>query len=304
MDVEAIDNKLYKAIYINENKKEGLKIWNRIKTDDELLKEAIKIVKTKFKDKDTLKGCTIANNILSDYENVDSSIYNELVYKIYKSTDIARIVMNGYSNGGYSFLLLTLSNDKLKLTDEQKSFAISEAMNKIGTIKYEQEHNNYLNILDQNGITDSITTYIDIGGVNPIGAKTKNVYLKNTFDMLSDKQCHGLGEFDIRYYILRNSNWSLEEKKKLIMDFYACDEYYDNVIDAWEWDIVNDSPSKSDLGFYLKENMYILSYDELLKVYKEKNIVDNIYDEIKFLKLMHELRPTSYEKDYKVKIKK
>ena len=40
------------------------------------------------------------------------------------------------------------------------------------------------------------------------------------FACLSDEQAHGVGEYDIRYYILKNPNWSVEEKQKLIYDFW------------------------------------------------------------------------------------
>ena len=63
-------------------------------------------------------------------------VYDKLVKSIYNNKDIARIVLDGYSNGGFSFLLMSLWNPTLKLTEEQKQFAVSEAMNKIGTVKY------------------------------------------------------------------------------------------------------------------------------------------------------------------------
>lgn len=41
--------------------------------------------------------------MLLDYENVDSNIYQNLINTIYSNTDIARIVLDGASNGGNSF---------------------------------------------------------------------------------------------------------------------------------------------------------------------------------------------------------
>ena len=69
--------------------------------------------------------------MLRDYQNVDEIAYNNLIKTIYTNTDIARIVINGASNGGYSFLLMSLWNENIKLTKQQKSFAVKEAMNKL-----------------------------------------------------------------------------------------------------------------------------------------------------------------------------
>ena len=89
-------------------------------------------------------------------------------------------------------------------------------------------------------LTDEQTVYTEFGGsINPVGAKTGNMYMAGLFSSLSDTQAHGSGDFDIRYWILRNPNWSLEEKQKLIMDFWYDDEEYDEVLERWELDYKN-----------------------------------------------------------------
>ena len=134
-NIEKIDNQLYMVMYGKPNSGELTKLWKEIKNNNEILKEAIKLTKNKYNE-DTLVGTVICDCILIDYSSVDKEIYKELIDTIYSNQRIARIVLDGYSNGGFSFLLMTLWNHNLKLTEEQKAFAVSEAMNKIGTTKY------------------------------------------------------------------------------------------------------------------------------------------------------------------------
>lgn len=90
--------------------------------------------------------------------------------------------------------------------------------------------------LDKKGITDKQTMYTEfLGAINPVGAKTGNMYIASIFTSLSPTQAHGNGDFDIRYWILRNPNWTLDEKQKLIMDFWADDDVYDETLEQWEW---------------------------------------------------------------------
>ena len=291
-----IDNDFYLIKQTSDKKTE--KYWNKIKNNKDLLKWAIKPTKDRFKEKDIVNGLAICDAILVDYENIDKDIYEELINLIYSNTDIARIVQNGYTNGGCSYLLMTLWNDDLKLTEEQKKFAVLEAMNKIGTTRYKKAKEEYAKKLEEHNITDDITTTIEIdGSLNPIGAKTKMEYMNYLFYSLSDTQAHGRGAFDIRYWILRNNNWSIEEKQKLIMDFWYDDEEYDEHLEQWEWNIVNDDANYQEdtLDKFDKCSLYDYSYNHLLTLYHNKGITDRIWKEIKFCEQMHELRPQQWE---------
>ena len=228
-------------------------------------------------------------------------MYKKLVDLIYSNRQIARIVLDGYSNGGYSYLLMTLWNPNLKLTDDQKAFAVDEAMNKIGTTRYKNAMNEYSKELDEKGITDEQTVYTEFGGsINPVGAKTGNMYMASLFSSLSDTQAHGSGDFDIRYWILRNPNWSLEEKQKLIMDFWTNDEVYDETLEQWEWGIVNDHANykRNPMPLFDRDELYDYSYDVLLKFYGDKETTDRIWKEIQFCKQMHQLRPQQWELEF------
>jgi len=298
VDIERIDDKLFKVIYIKKDRAGFEKLWNEIKADKSLLKEAIKQCKDKFNQYDTVKGITICEQILYDYKSVNPEIYQELINLIYSNSDIARTVLNGASNGGYSYLLISLFNFKLKLTEEQKRFAVSEAMNKVGTSYWDKVQDNFARRLDDMGISDENTVYMDFGGsINPIGEKSGAKYMNYILTSFGKEQAHGTGEFDIRYHILRNPNWTLEEKRQLIMDFWTCNQTYDNCLEQWEWGIVNDEANfrKSCISPMDPYSLYRYTYNGLLKFYGDKETTDRIWEEIQFCKQMHELRPHQNE---------
>ena len=167
-------------------------------------------------------------------------------------------------------------------------------MNKIGTTRWDEIQEQYSRKLDDMGINDDKTVYIGYGGgINPIGEKAGLKYMNYMMTSLGREQAHGSGDFDIRYHILRNPNWTIEEKQKLIMDFWTDDDTYSECLEQWEWGIVNDSANYkesciSPLEPYL---LYDYTYNGLLKFYGDKETTDRIWDEIQFCKLMHQLRP-------------
>lgn len=297
IDIEKLDNELYKSIYGKPKTGDYNEIWARIKRDPGVLREAVQISRDKFDEKDIVKGLTICHSMLIDYKSVDEVAYNNLINSIYTNTDIARIVIDGASNGGYSFLLMSLWNHTLKLNEEQKAFAVDEAMNKVGTVRWDKIQEKFSRKLDDKGISDENTIYMEFGGsINPIGAKTGAIYMNHMLSSLGREQAHGTGEFDIRYYILRNPNWTLEEKQKLIMDFWTSDNAYDNCFEQWEWGIINDEANfrKSFISPMEQFLLYKYTYNGLLKFYGDKETTDRIWDEINFCRTMRELRNPSY----------
>ena len=306
VDIEKLDDVLYKSIYERPRAGDYNEIWSRIKSNPEVLREAVQVKRDKFDEHDIVKGLTICDSMLIDYNSVDEVAYNNLINSIYTNTDIARIVMDGASNGGYSFLLMSLWNHNLKLTEEQKAFAVNEAMNKIGTTRWQQSEEEFSKRLDDLGISDHNTTFINIDGcINPIGQKSASQYMNYMFSTLSQTQVHGTGEFDIRYHILRNPNWSLDEKQKLIRDFWCDDETYDEYLEQWEWGIINDSTNFKDNPESLLEkfDLYEYTYEMLLKFYGNQETTDRIWDEIQFCKQMHQLRPQQWKLEFTPKKK-
>lgn len=307
MNIEKIDDKLYKLIYIEKNPEKYIEYWKIIRINNYILSEAIKLCKDKFEEYDTVKATTICERILLDCKNIDESIYQELINLIYSNKDIARTVVDGYANGGFSYLLLSLYNPNLKLSEEQKRFAVEEAMNKIGTVKYKQIEEEYSNFIKANNITDDDVDYITIDGmVNPIGRRTKLEFFHSMLGSLSKTQAHGLGNFDIRYHILKNSNWTKEEKKKLVYDFYADDEDYLDTIEAFEWNIINDNDNRKGIGCILERDyLYDYKYEDLTKLFKNIKTINRLWNEIEFCRFLKEVRPPKYEEEIsKQKIKK
>jgi len=299
MNIDKIDREFYKKIYIDKNREESLKMWNEIKNDINILKEAIIKTKDRFNQYDTVKGITICEQLLFDYNDVNEEIYQELINLIYTNTKIARTVGHGASNGGYSYLLISLFNHNLKLTEKQKAFALSEAMNMMGTTFHRQKLEEYSKLLDSKNITNNETLCLELGNsFNPVGAKVGSMYLYDMFSSLSDTQAHGTGEFDIRYQILMNPNWTIEEKQKLVYDFYADEEDWIEHLNAFEWDIINDPDNASNNECILEiDYLYDYKYEDLLKIFNDQKIASRLWKEIEFCRLMKTLRPPKYEEN-------
>ena len=303
--IDAIDSELYCALHKLNLRDDLNKVWEKIKANQNVLREAIEVTKDKFKQRDAVKAIVISHFILVDYDSIDKEVYNKLINEIYSNVDIARLVAVGALNGGYSFLLMSLWNHNLVLSSEQKAFAVNEAMYKIGTTRWKKQKEEYSQKLDEMGISDDDTTYINYGGViNPIGEKTGSEFMHSMFSSLSNTQAHGTGEFDIRYQILRNPNWSVEEKKQLVKEFYAEDREYDDTLEQWELSILNDISSNNGNDFYFDMyDLYDFTYEELLRVCVDKNFTKRIWDEIQFCKMMRSLRPTQVELEFSIKKK-
>ena len=296
--IDVLENELYGCIYTIPRFKNYDKIWSKISSDKEILKEAITITRDKFDERDTVVAPTICDSILFNHEEVDRDIYETLVKAIYSNRDIARTVMDGASNGGNSFLLMTLWNQNLKLTEEQKAFAVDEAMNKIGTVRYQNNRDEYNKALKNKGISDKMT--INIPDTNiPIGLETYYMRINYLASVLSRTQAHGKGEFDIRFWILRNPNWSNLEKEKLVYDFWYDEEDFKTCLIEWESAIINDPVNFKDSEFLFETfDIYECTYQMLLEFYKDKETADRIWDEIEFCKTMRKLREVSNKKEF------
>lgn len=289
-----INNDLYNAKYNGGKQKDINEQWNKIKNNYKLLSEAVSLAENKEGKKDKVKALTICDFILTNYDDVSKLAYQDLINLIYSNEQIARTVVHGNNNGGISLLLMTLWNPNLRLTEEQKTFAVKEANNKIGTTKYYEQRELRSQELDKNGITDDNIMAIDIDGKTQLmGAKSAQLYYDDLFYLLSDTQAHGFGEFDIRYYILKNYNWSFEEKKKLVFDFYANDEVWNKILEQFEVEIINDpvNYSEDDSCWMEKNELYNYTYDNLMQQYFDIDTAERIWNEIEFCRQMHTIRP-------------
>lgn len=296
IDIKEIDNELYYLRYIKKDFDKLNKLWNEVKGNKELLEESIKVTKNKFGE-DTLESLIICECMLITYDKIDNEVYQKLVNTIYSNEHIARKVLDGAANGGFSFLLYTLFNQNLKLTEEQKAFVVDEAMNKKGTTRYKKLKEEYIKELENQQITNDATIMMDLDGMKtPIGPKSFNIYMFGIFYGMSEKLAHGQGKYDIRYHILRNSNWTPEEKKKLINEFWYNPNTYEEYLEQWEWGIINDAYSE-DIILEICY-LYDYTYQDILNLSSNnKEKADNIWDEINFCRTMKELRTPSYLKD-------
>ena len=304
MDTFKIDEILYRDRYIKHCYEDYNFVWNIIKNDRDILNKAIEVKRDKFNENDTFTHLAIVELMLINYEDVPSDIYNKLVNLIYSNPDLARIVLDGAANGGYSFLLYTLFNYDLELTQEMKEFAQSEAMNKIGTTLWRMKRREYSSFLDEAGVSDDITVNMNIDGMDlPIGAKSGCEYLHYMFSTLSDELAHGTGEYDIRYHILRNPNWSVDEKEKLVYEFFESQETYDEFLELWEWGIINDYVNYINdcVPCLDKSDLYYYTFEDLCDIYGNADTAKYIYDEIQFCKLMHDIRPQEWEREFVLK---
>ncbi len=103
------------------------------------------------------------------------------------------------------------------------------------------------------------------------------------------------GKFDIRYQILMNPNWSIEEKANLVYDFYGNDELWDETLEQWEWAIINDPINYKNAATLDKIELYDYKYEELAKFYQDPKITDSIWEDITLCRLFHQMRPQQWE---------
>lgn len=297
VDIKKIDNMLYASLYGVPKVGIYSEIWEAIKENSEILKQAITVCKDKFGESDQVLGLAICDSMLIDYNGVNKEIYQELVNTIYSNQDIARIVQDGASNGGYSYLLMTLWNPNLVLTEEQKAFAVDEALNKIGTKRYYEALEKRSMQLDKMGVSDNDIVLLDIDGCkNPMSTKSCIEYFDSIFGRISRAQAHGSGVYDIRYWILANPNWTVDEKKELIYEFYGDDKTYTEYLEEWEWGIINEYNNFKDKTFIKIDmsQLYYYTYEELLEIYADKETVDKVWNDIMFCRLMNKLRPKKH----------
>ena len=126
------DGEYYKLHYVEESPA-AVAAWEEARGDKEALEPAIEIVKSygtyKFNSPLTCR------KILTDYKNVNKEIYDKLINIIYSNNEIARSNISTFDLMIFtpSFLAMTFSNPNLKLTEEQKEFAVNEAFEKYVT---------------------------------------------------------------------------------------------------------------------------------------------------------------------------
>ena len=95
INVEKLDDELYRAFHNNGSFENALKLWSMIKGDPTILREAVQVKKDKFGERDIVRGIAIASTMLMDFENVDEEAYDNLIDAIYTNKDIFLSIING-----------------------------------------------------------------------------------------------------------------------------------------------------------------------------------------------------------------
>lgn len=266
--LKAIDNELYQCLYLpgKVNLKRASYLWEEVCRYPELLRIAIEEVFADTTHRKTVRGETICDLILKHPDQVPEDIYLALVDTVYGEQDIARTVKNGDCNGGESFLLMTLQNYELKLTSTQQSFALSEAMNKMGTTK-------------------TVKTGV--------------------FGMIGITQVHGVDPFDIRYEILRNPNFPEDKKQSFVYNFYANDEDWEKHLNDWGnmvASFIGMGVGEDPINFV--DSILTMDSFDISSIIEDENVSTEIIDALEFVQRMHQYRPyTISRKKPIVKIK-
>lgn len=133
-----------------------------------------------------------------------------------------------------------------------------------------------------------------------VSEATNTVAIKRQNKIEKISEIHGMGTFDIRYYILKNPNWSINEKRKLLRKFYSYEEW-ERTLKEFELAVIYNNANFKGNPFSLLtiDSLYNYSYDELLNFYNNKEITNYIWNEIEFCKLMHKLRPIEEKQNTK-----
>ena len=264
-------------------------IWTKILSKPGIEKDAVRIVRNSKNDRYTVYGGAICDLILVDYEKADKEAYETLINEIYANPCIARekdLVTNK------TYLEMALSNDSIKLGDDQKEFAVKEAMGQYGTAK---------RLIDSKlkGLFELFDGEEELLSIPEV--KTKYDYLRNILRKNNNVNNHSNSPYDIRYFILKNKNWTDEEKKELLRDFWTDEDEYMYTVNMWEDRLIEDNKVREEKEYTTileKDYLYEYSYPLLLEIYKNENYAKKISDEIVFLRKIRQLRkPKIIEKD-------
>lgn len=237
----------FEKIFNTNNKDLINKIWQRIKTNTSLLELATKTNNNAFYSK------IIAYMVLKDKDLYNTPIYLNLINEIYKSKQLAKTKIRNSETS--TFLLITLENEDLPLTKEQKIFLIFEAEDCPFTEKYYKENKNLIT------------------------------------------STHGIGIFDIRFKILKNQSFSLQEKENLFLLFYPDDEIKIDILAELEWEAARELGIASYEKDY--DDIYILTEEDTKNIINDENKYSKIISKINLCKFIKSKIPEDEIKRYR-----
>lgn len=112
---------------------------------------------------------------------------------------------------------------------------------------------------------------------------TEKYYKKNTKQEIS---IHGTGIFDIRYKLLENKNFDLQEKKNLIVLLYPDDEIKISILEELEWEI-----KKILSSFPINDDFYNLTKEDLIYIIGSNDIENDIIEKIELCRYIKKIVP-------------
>lgn len=104
---------------------------------------------------------------------------------------------------------------------------------------------------------------------------------------------HGNGIFDIRYKLLENNNFSLQEKKNLIVLLYPDDEIKLSILNELEWKIQTVLSS-----FPIRDDFYNLTKEDLIYIIGSNEIENDIIEKIELCRYIKKIVPEATIRKY------
>lgn len=127
--------------------------------------------------------------------------------------------------------------------------------------------------------------------------KNPSIYLtKKSKDIItqaaiSDQHSHGIGLYDIKYWMLRNPNWGYDEKASLVKKFWNSreSEAFAEFIESLESEIHRDKVNYENSSFE-PYDMYTYTIEELKNFYYSEKEAERIMTEIDFCRLLKRIQ--------------
>ena len=107
---------------------------------------------------------------------------------------------------------------------------------------------------------------------------------------------HGYDFRDLRYKILKNISFTIQEKENLFMFFYPDDEIKIHILNDFEWEIAKELGIADENDY---SGIYHLDENDIKEKIKDKNILKEIIDKINLCKNIYNKIPEEAMKKYR-----
>lgn len=107
---------------------------------------------------------------------------------------------------------------------------------------------------------------------------------------------HGFGFRDLRYKILKNKSFTIQEKTNLFIFFYPDSEIKIDILNDFEWEIAKELGIANEHDY---SGIYLLEENDIKEKIKDENIIKEIIDKINLCKNIYSKIPDEEIKKYK-----